>query len=85
MLTRSYIKEPESIPEPQTQSETETETEPEHEPSQTAESSAADTPKETEYEIVAPEDMEVSLCKIDDVRPTPLVHEARSVPVTAPR
>ncbi|KAB8248167.1 hypothetical protein BDV35DRAFT_348547 [Aspergillus flavus] len=58
---------PESIPEPQTQSETETETEPEHEPSQTAESSAADTPKETEYEIVAPEDMEVSLCKIDDV------------------
>ncbi|GMG06266.1 unnamed protein product [Aspergillus oryzae] len=63
-----------------TQSETETETEPEHEPSQTAESSAADTPKETEYEFVAPEDMEVSLCKVDDVRPTPLLKQRTFLP-----
>ncbi|GMF74137.1 unnamed protein product [Aspergillus oryzae] len=63
-----------------TQTETETETEPEHEPSQTAESSAADTPKETEYEIVAPEDMEVSLCKVDDVRPTPLLKQRTFLP-----
>ncbi|KAE8346780.1 hypothetical protein BDV24DRAFT_175633 [Aspergillus arachidicola] len=71
----------EPILEPQTQSETETEFEPAPEPSQAAESTGGDTTEETEPESVAPEDMEVSLCKIDDVRPTHLVHEARSVPL----
>ncbi|KAE8413576.1 hypothetical protein BDV36DRAFT_299862 [Aspergillus pseudocaelatus] len=39
----------------------------EPEPSQTAENTAGDTQKETGPQPVAPEDMEVSLCKIDDV------------------
>ncbi|KAE8142350.1 hypothetical protein BDV38DRAFT_295137 [Aspergillus pseudotamarii] len=53
----------------------------EPEPSQTAENTAGDPQKETGPQIVAPEDMEVSLCKIDDVRLPPLVHGACSISV----
>ncbi|KAK6828814.1 hypothetical protein RU639_003670 [Aspergillus parasiticus] len=54
-------------PGPTSEPPTQPETEPEPEPTQIAESTIEDTPEETEPEIVAPEDMEVSLCQIDDV------------------
>lgn len=62
---------------------TEPQPEPEPEPSQSAGTAVEDTAKETGPQIVAPEHMQVSLCKIDDVRRPPLVHGACPISVSA--